>query len=288
MILTATAVGTALTRREDAAGRSGQTPVPSVSATSDVASAQPPNAAGSGWVLRSGGWYIRVDASDVELPPLSEAAPHAAEVEKDPRQEPAPVLANGRLPFDELILRNAQQHGFDWRLIAALIFEESRFKPESRSTQGAIGLMQVRPIAAEQIGMDKFDEPADNIRAGVKYLRYLDDQFADARGDDRLSLVLAAYNMGPAHVRDAQSLAEYYGFDPNRWQMSMERILPLLEDPEVHKFLASGFAKGTDVVDYVDRVRRRFAQYRRDLTELPGNSAEAVSNVRPTDPGELG
>lgn len=278
-ILSVTSVVVALSHRDPAADLTALAASPSGSATTQAVSPQPPQTTGSGWLLRSGGWYIRVDGSDVELPPLPGEAPRAIDVAEETTQESGPLPANGRLPFDELIARHAQQHGFDWRLIAALIFEESRFQPESRSSQGAIGLMQVRPIAAEQVGMDKFEEPADNIRAGVKYLRYLDDLFATAHGDDRLGLVLAAYNMGPAHVRDAQALAEYYGFDPNRWQLSMDRIVPLLEDPEVHKFLASGFAKGSNVVSYVERICRRYAQYRRELGKLPGSSPDAVSNL---------
>lgn len=232
------------------------------------APATAPAPKGSGWLLRSGGWYIRVDGAEIELPSF-------ARPEAENKLDDVACVAS---PFDHLIVANAKLHGFDWRLIAALIFEESRFKPESRSAKGAIGLMQVRPIAAEQIGMQHFEEPADNIQAGVKYLRHLDDMFDQARGDDRLGLILAAYNMGPAHVRDAQLLAQRYGYDPNRWQMSMERIIPLLEEPRFHKDLPAGFARGTDVVSYVDRVLKRYRQYQREMSDAPGITADALSS----------
>jgi len=254
--------------------QSGATPAPDLPAwptavPSGASSAPPilPTVRGAGWLLRSGGWYIRVDGSEIEIPSFARAEP-AEELES---------VACSATPFDDLIIRNAKRHGFDWRLIAALIFEESRFKPDSRSPKGAVGLMQVRAIAAEQIGMDRFEAPADNIQAGVKYLRHLDDMFAAARGDDRLSLVLAAYNMGPAHVRDAQALAERYGYDPNRWQLSMERIVPLLEEARFHKDLPSGFAKGSEVVSYVARVLKRYGQYQREMSDAPAITADALS-----------
>src|SRR5262249_49951990 len=137
------------------------------------------------WSLRVGGWYIRVDGADIPIPSLAE--------------EPAPAPRAGAAimisPFDSLILHHATAEGFDWRLIAALIFEESRFDPTSRSDKDAYGLMQVRPIAAQAVGADDFTTPDDNVKTGVRYLRQLDETLADAAGDDRLGLVLAAYNM---------------------------------------------------------------------------------------------
>lgn len=233
-----------------------------------------PPAQGSGWLLRSGGWFIRVDGAEIELPPLS--PPEAEAI-------PSPLASNASR-FDALIISNALQHGFDWRLIAALIYEESGFKPESRSPKGAVGLMQVRPIAAEQIGMERFEAPADNIEAGVKYLRHLDHMFDQARGDDRLGLILAAYNMGPAHVRDAQWLAQYYGYDPNRWRLSMDRILPLLEEPIIHKALPAGYAQGRATVSYVERVLKRFRQYQREKADVADVTADALSS----SPGRFG
>src|SRR5262249_4201475 len=144
------------------------------------------------WSLRTGGWYIRVDGADVAIPALSEQT----------ASRPRAGLSLNISPFDYLIVHHAKAEGFDWRLIAALIFEESRFDPKSRSDKGAYGLMQVRPIAAEAVGAARFKAPDDNVKTGVRYLRQLDTMFHEAQGRDRLSLVLAAYNVGPGHVRD--------------------------------------------------------------------------------------
>src|SRR5574337_1064349 len=159
------------------------------------------------WSLRAGGWYIRVDGAEVPVPALADltaAPPHAR-------------LAISISPFDRLIAHHAEAEGFDWRLIAALIFEESGFNPLSRSEKGAVGLMQVRPTAAESVGADRFETPADNVQTGVRYLRQLDAMFHAVAGRERLPIVLAAYNTGPGHVRDAQILARRFGYDPNRW-----------------------------------------------------------------------
>ena len=177
-------------------------------------------------------------------------------------------------PFDRLIVHHATAEGFDWRLIAAVIFEESRFDPASRSDKGAYGLMQVRPIAAEAVGAERFKAPDDNVKTGVRYLRQLDEMFHEARGADRLGLVLAAYNVGPGHLRDAQLLARQFGYDPNRWQDGIDLMLPLLEEPAIYEELPSGFAHGSDTVAYVQRILQRYQRYKR---EIPAHDAEAVS-----------
>lgn len=217
------------------------------------------------WSLRTGGWYIRVDETEIVIPSVDEqtAAP--------PRASLAMTLS----PFDRLIVHHANAEGFDWRLIAAVIFEESRFDPSSHSDKGAVGLMQVRPIAAEAVGAERFKAPDDNVKTGVRYLRQLDEMFHDAPAADRLGLVLAAYNAGPGHVRDAQLLARRFGYDPNRWEDGIDLMLPLLEEPAIYEELPNGFAHGGDTVAYVQRVLERFQRYKR---EVPAHDAEAVSS----------
>lgn len=222
-----------------------------------VAVAAPPSM--GAWSLRTGGWYIRVDGAQVQIPSVAEQT----------AARPRASLGLSLSPFDHLIVHHANAEGFDWRLVAAVIFEESRFKPESRSGKGAYGLMQVRPIAAEAVGAEQFTAPEDNVKTGVRYLRRLDEMFHPAEGRDRLSLVLAAYNMGPGHVRDAQSLARRYGYDPNRWEDAMDLMLPLLEQPEIYEDLPSGYAKGRDTVAYVQRILERFHQYQRETASRP-------------------
>jgi len=211
------------------------------------------------WVLSAGGWYIRVDGAEISLPSFAE------QTAARPRANTATVLS----PFDDVIVHHATAEGFDWRLIAALIYEESRFDPTSESDKGAYGLMQVRPIAADAVGAEHYEAPDDNVRTGTRYLRQLDTMFSDAADHDRLCLVLAAYNMGPGHVRDAQAVARQLGYDPNRWEGAMEETLPLLEDPAVYPQLPNGFAKGDDVVAYVQRILERYRDYQGEAAADP-------------------
>src|SRR5262249_16177891 len=196
------------------------------------------------WSLRMGGWYIRLDGVAVDRsvdPDNVQVVQHTALAANPvPRMVTFPKLS----PFDPMIVSQASAAGIDWRLVVAIISEESGFDPNSRSDSGAYGLMQVRPVAAEEVGETNYTEPADNVRTGARYLRYLDDVCKAASGAERLSLVLAAYNMGPGHVRDAQEVARQFGYDPNRWRGTMEFILPLLEVPIIYAELPNGFARG--------------------------------------------
>lgn len=133
---------------------------------------------------------------------------------------------------DEALVKEcATEYGIDFRLILAIIKHESSFDEDAVSDHGAEGLMQIMPVThleiSEAIDVQNPFVPRDNIRAGVYYVSKLSELFKDARGDDRISLVLAAYNAGPARIYDAQELAAYMGESPRSWS-SMKAMLPLL------------------------------------------------------------
>lgn len=202
------------------------------------------------WSVRVDGWYIEVDG-----------------VRGDRRHVHLPLAGNSvradtGTPYDALIAEAAEAAGLDSRLVSAIVFEESGFRADAVSPAGAYGLMQVRPVAAEEVGEASYREPAANLRAGTRYLKHLEDLFLPAHGRDRLALTLAAYNMGPAHVFDAQELAMRLGYDPFVWDGSMSQVIPLLEEPRVYRELRNGYAQGQQVVTYVDRVLDRFGAYR--------------------------
>jgi membrane-bound lytic murein transglycosylase F len=212
-------------------------------------------AASSGrvWSVRTDGWVLRIDSADVPLPGIPEAA-----------AVPIPVRAEIKLsPFDYAIQRHAANAGFAWQFVAAVIFEESRFEPNSRSPKGAFGLMQVREIAADTVGEYRFKLPEDNIRTGVRYLAHLNELYADIPARDRSRFVLAAYNAGPGHLADAQTLADRTGFDRNRWDGGIKETLPLLEEERYYPSVPQGYAQGRSVVRYVERVMDRFWHYQR-------------------------
>jgi membrane-bound lytic murein transglycosylase F len=247
-------------------GRSPPEPAP-VHVTPVPVHAMPAPVPVAARVPRPGHWSVVVDGWYIELDQVARQQSGAldAEIEAEPA---APSLLS---PYDQLIGKYAEAAGLDWRFVAAIIYEESRFEPQRVSEAGAYGLMQVRPIAAREVGEASFREPEANIRTGVRYLQRLAQEYTAARARDRQALMLAAYNMGMAHVQDAQELARRFGYDPFRWDGAMDVMVSLLEEPSVYEHLANGLAQGRAVVDYVDRVLRRYAIYRRDLpARAPG------------------
>ncbi len=160
-----------------------------------------------------------------------------------------------RLPrYLDIIQDAAEQNGFDWRLIAAQMYQESHFNPGAKSHVGAHGLMQLTETVAVAQGVNNIYDPEQNIRAGVRYLKKLYDHFDKAIGDDRIYIALAAYNIGLGHVWDARNLARAQHLDPNRWA-SLEKTLPLLSYTKYFKHAKYGYARGLQAVDYVKQIQ---------------------------------
>ncbi len=180
------------------------------------------------------------------------------------------LLSKRLTRYDGLIARHAEEAGFDWRFIAALIFEESHFDQERVSENGAYGLMQITPIAAQNLGIKDYTQPTKNIEAGIKYLQVLARQFSNGPLADRLAFVLASYVMGVGHVEDARKLARTLGYDPDCWQDSMEYVLPLLEKPKYYRQTQYGAARGREALRYVNAILKRYHLYSQYVArELP-------------------
>jgi len=130
-----------------------------------------------------------------------------------------PIMSSARMEiYKETIKKHADQQGLDWRLVCALIRQESRFNPYAKSRVGAMGLMQLMPNTAIELGVMNPYYPEQNIEAGVRYLRQQYDLFPDSPYEHRIRLALASYNGGLAHVFDAQAIVRHEGEDPNRWE----------------------------------------------------------------------
>jgi len=173
---------------------------------------------------------------------------------------------SGRItPWDGLLRRHGREHGFDWRLIAAQMHQESRFDPEAHSSAGARGLMQILPRTAREFGGDEgLEDPATNIAVGVRYLAWLRERFPrDLPANERVWLALASYNAGYGHVRDARKLASSRGLDPDRWFGHVEQAMLLLRHPEVHRHTRFGYCRCGEPVKYVRAIRDRYGAYRR-------------------------
>ena len=121
------------------------------------------------------------------------------------------------------------RYGFDWRLVVAQMHQESRFDPDAKSWAGALGLLQVMPRTARELGFDDIHEPENGIHAGAKYLDWVRDRFPESLPvEDRMWFTLAAYNAGAGHVRDAMVLAKQQGLNPERWFDNVEQAMLLL------------------------------------------------------------
>ena len=159
-----------------------------------------------------------------------------------------------RLPsYETVIRREARKYGFDWRLIAAVIYQESHFNPNARSYTGVRGLMQLTQDTADEVGVENRVDPEQSIVGGLKYLDDLYNRFTNISGYDRMLFTLAAYNVGYGHVRDAQGIAAKKGLDPKKW-VSLKQALPLLRYPKYYRRTKYGYARGTEPVRYVKRI----------------------------------
>ncbi len=160
-----------------------------------------------------------------------------------------------RLPdFQALIQRECRKYGFDWRLIAAVIYQESHFNPWATSRTGVRGLMQVTADTAKEMGIRNRLHPEQSLKAGIQYLNKLYQRFDDIHDHyQRLLFALASYNVGYGHVRDAQSLAQKHGWNKNRWA-TLEKTLPMLTQVRHYRTLPHGYARGWEPVHYVKRI----------------------------------
>jgi membrane-bound lytic murein transglycosylase F len=167
--------------------------------------------------------------------------------------------------YDDLIKKHAQKIGWDWRLIASQVYQESRFNPEARSWAGARGLMQVMPATAESLGIRNITNPDESIRGGTEYLDILYNRFTDISDSlNRIKFSLASYNCGYGHVRDAQRLAEENDMDPTTWSDHVEKMLLALSLPKNYNkdFIKYGYVRGEEPVNYISQIFERYEHYR--------------------------
>ena len=157
--------------------------------------------------------------------------------------------------FTELFRQAQLATGLDWRLLAALAYQESKWDPQARSPTGVRGIMMLTADTADTLGVGNRLDPRQAIPAAANYLIQLIDNLPERiQGPDRLWLALAAYNVGAAHLEDARMLAQRQGLNPSTW-VDVKHMLPSLSDPQVFQDLKSGFARGGEPVSFVDSVR---------------------------------
>ena len=177
------------------------------------------------------------------------------------------ALNTGRVsPFDDMIRQYSALIKWDWRLLASLIFQESRFEPDVESYSGAYGLMQIMPVTGKNFGIDIRHSPETNIKAGIEYIIWLHSIF-DTRVPDkeeRLRFILASYNAGPGHIIDAMNLARKNGMDPAKWDGSVSLWLARKAEPRYYNdaVVRNGYYKGQESVNFVSQVLNRWEHYK--------------------------
>ena len=160
-------------------------------------------------------------------------------------------------PYDELFRKYAAQLGWDWRMLAAVVYQESKFSINSRSYRGAQGLMQVKPSTAEYYGIDDLLNPEKNLRAGTKHLKRLQHQF-EKSGMETIEMVkftLAAYNAGEGRIADCINFAEAKGVSTDKWENIVGLIPQMREDSILEEeSVKLGKFQGYETIAYVEGI----------------------------------
>ncbi|MGM0564264.1 MAG: membrane-bound lytic murein transglycosylase MltF [Pseudomonadota bacterium] len=157
--------------------------------------------------------------------------------------------------YEPMFSNAAKRYDIDESLLAAQAYQESHWDPVAKSPTGVRGMMMLTLNTAQSLGVENRLDPRQSIEGGARYLKKMKARFDENIPEpDRTWLALAAYNVGRAHMHDAQILARELGKDPKRWA-SIKDVLPLLSDPNYYKDLKYGYARGMEPVQYVERIR---------------------------------
>ncbi len=196
-----------------------------------------------------------------------------------------------RLPKWQAHLRDAaRSFELDWRLLAAISYQESHWNPRARSYTGVRGLMMLTRDTAKEMGVTNRLDPAQSIHGGAKYFKKIISRLpSDIQGEDRVALALTAYNVGFGHMEDARVLTQRLGKNPDKWS-DVKQHLPLLAKRKYYRTLKHGYARGWEPVKYVENIRKYFTllalheqhkQRQLALNDSSGNAYQMVSYPRP-------
>ena len=161
-----------------------------------------------------------------------------------------------RLPlYKKWFQQAAEQSSQDWRLLAAIGYQESKWNPSAASSAGAKGLMQLTVNSATAVKVSNPNDARQSIFGGARYFRQVYEKIpTHVPEPDRTWFALAAYNIGYGHLEDARVLAQKAGRDPDSWQ-DVREFLPLLEQEHWYSQTENGYARGWEPVRYVDNVK---------------------------------
>jgi len=160
--------------------------------------------------------------------------------------------------YQDWFMQAGEQYDFDWRLLAAIAYQESHWNPRAVSSTGVKGLMMLTRATAEEMGVDDRENPKQSIMAGAAYLDLMRERLPERiQEPDRTFMALAAYNIGMGHLEDARILTQSHGGNPDRWTNVREN-LPLLAQKNWFEKTRYGYARGGEPVRYVANIRRYY------------------------------
>lgn len=180
-----------------------------------------------------------------------------------PEQLPRGIISH----YDEIFKKYSEVTGYDWYLLAAIAYQESRFKPDLSSWAGATGLMGLMPRTAKSFGISGEDlkDPELSVMVGANLIKRLNSIFIKIKDPiQKIKFVLAAYNGGNGHISDAQALARKYGEDPYQWDESVEKYVALKSKPEYYNdsVCKNGYLRSQEVLAYVNNVLHNWDKFK--------------------------
>ena len=166
-------------------------------------------------------------------------------------------------PYDDIIRTYANQLGWDWRMLAAVIYQESKFSISSISFRGAQGLMQIMPQTGLYYGVEDLMNPQQNILAGTRHLQRMQKMFTseDMSSEERIKFTLAAYNAGEGRISDCISLAKAKGVKNLKWNNIVEKVIPLMREDSILEEEAVKYGKfqGHETIAYIDSILSHYS-----------------------------
>ena len=172
--------------------------------------------------------------------------------------------------YDDYIKEYSKIIDWDWRLLAAQMYQESKFKEDAISWTGAFGLMQFMPSTAAMYDIDPSSPPEEQIRAAILYISWLDDFWKERIYDpnERIKFILASYNVGLGHVIDATNLAVYLGYDPVKWENNVAECILLKSDRKYYQsdLVKHGYCRGEEPYTYVKKIMYQYDHYKKVIS----------------------
>lgn len=193
------------------------------------------------------------------------------------------VRIRSRLPEYQLLFEKAgQDFDLDWRLLAAIAYQESYWDPNATSPTGVRGMMMLTDETADQLGITDRLDAAQSIEGGTRYIQGLVERLPPGiTGPDRIWMALAAYNIGINHLEDARIITQKQGHDPNKWN-DVKKYLPLLADAAWYTKTKNGYARGLEPIIFVNNVRTYYdVLVKLDDDERAKNKPDALNLKAP-------